>query len=65
MNDELSNLLAKLIAALALMAAALGISYLQMTYAWGLELKSLGWFIGTSLLSGGLVAVINALNIKS
>jgi hypothetical protein len=65
MNDELSNLLAKLIAALALMAVALGISYLQMTYAWGLELKSLGWFIGTSLLSGGLVAVINALNIKS
>jgi uncharacterized membrane protein YgdD (TMEM256/DUF423 family) len=65
MNDELSNLLAKLIAALALMAVALGISYLQMTYAWGLELKSIGWFIGTSLLSGGLVAVINALNIKS
>lgn len=62
--DDLSTVLAKALAALFLLACALGISYLQMVYAWGLELKSFGWFIGTSLLSGVVVSIISALNVK-
>jgi hypothetical protein len=62
--DDFSNLFAKFIAALALVAIALFVAYLQMTMAWGLQLKSLGWFIGTSLLSGVVVAMTAALNSK-
>lgn len=61
MSDELSNLLAKFIAGLALLAGSLFIQYIAMTKAWGVELKSLPWFIATALASGVLVALMTAL----
>jgi hypothetical protein len=55
----MNNAFAKLIAALALWALAIWVGYLTMVNAWGVQLKSLGWLIGGSMLSAVILIVLS------
>ena len=60
MNDA-GTAIARLIAILTVWGLAIWVGYLTMVNAWGLELKSLGWLVGGSLLSALLLIVMSFL----